>query len=201
MVSGKPPRHSKSKAEPVTIDLDAKDVKAISADVDAAKTDEKPGDKTPVATATPDVSETKPEAATTGKPAPVWDQPKKNPIEPEPNVGKTESVAAASKAESPEDKQKGPVSTAPVPPKADAKPMTGTAGFLQRIWRGHRCKTIDHDLIFRTGQFRTGEAIHITTGGTQTSGDLRPDRCGYRRRPCGARRRRQHAICRYPALR
>lgn len=78
MVSGKPPRHSKSKAEPVTIDLDAKDVKAISADVDAAKTDEKPGDKMPVATATPDVSETKPEAATTGNPAPVWDQPKKN---------------------------------------------------------------------------------------------------------------------------
>ncbi|MGA6115122.1 MULTISPECIES: COG4223 family protein [Agrobacterium] len=128
MVSGKPPRHSKSKAEPVTIDLDAKDVKAISADVDAAKTDEKPGDKTPAATATPGVSETKPEAATTGNSAPIWDQPKKTPIEPEPNVGKTESVAAASKAESPEDKQKGPVSTAPVPPKADAKPMTGTAG-------------------------------------------------------------------------
>lgn len=128
MVSGKPPRHSKSKAEPVTIDLDAKDVKAISADVDAAKTDEKPGDKTLAATATPDVSETKPEAATTGNPAPVWDQPKKTPIEPEPNVGKTESVAAASKTESLEDKQKGPISTAPVPPKVDATPMAGTAG-------------------------------------------------------------------------
>ena len=59
MVSGKPPRHSKSKAEPVTIDLDAKDVKAISADVDAAKTDEKPGDKTPEATAGPGVSAAK----------------------------------------------------------------------------------------------------------------------------------------------
>ncbi|MEW9524524.1 COG4223 family protein [Agrobacterium radiobacter] len=128
MVSGKPPRHSKSKAEPVTIDLDAKDVKAISADVDAAKTDEKPGDKTLAATATPDVSETKPEAATTGNPTPVWDQPKKTPIEPEPNVGKTESVAAASKTESLEDKQKGPISTAPVPPKVDATPMAGTAG-------------------------------------------------------------------------
>ncbi|SNB68598.1 MULTISPECIES: COG4223 family protein [unclassified Agrobacterium] len=128
MVSGKPPRHSKSKAEPVTIDLDAKDVKAISADVDAAKTDEKPGDKTPAAAAAPGVSETKPEAAATGNPAPVWDQPKKTPIEPEPNVGKTESVATAPKAESPEDKQKGPVSPSPVPPKADETPMMGASG-------------------------------------------------------------------------
>lgn len=127
MVSGKPPRHSKSKAEPVTIDLDAKDVKAISADEDAAKTDEKPGDKTPVATAEPGVSETKPEAAVTGNPAPIWDQPKKTPIEPEPNVGKAESIAPAPKADSPEDKQKEPVSPAPVPPKADTKPSTGTA--------------------------------------------------------------------------
>ncbi|MCZ7932705.1 COG4223 family protein [Agrobacterium leguminum] len=126
MVSGKPPRHSKSKAEPVTIDLDAKDVKAISADVDAAKTDEKPGDKTPVAAAQPGVSETKPEAAATGNPAPIWDQPKKPPIEPEPNVGKAESVATAPKAESPTDTQKEPVSPAPVPPKADTKPSTGT---------------------------------------------------------------------------
>ncbi|NTE43758.1 COG4223 family protein [Agrobacterium pusense] len=126
MVSGKPPRHSKSKAEPVTIDLDAKDVKAISADVDAAKTDEKPGDKTPVATAQPGVSDTKPEAAATGNPAPIWDQPKKTPIEPEPNVGKAESVATAPKAESAADRQKEPVSTAPVPPKADTKPSTGT---------------------------------------------------------------------------
>ncbi|MGV1957146.1 mitofilin family membrane protein [Agrobacterium sp. 22-214-1] len=126
MVSGKPPRHSKSKAEPVTIDLDAKDVKAISADVDAAKTDEKAGDKTPEATAEPGVSKTKPEAAATGNPAPIWDQPKKTPIEPEPNVGKAESVATAPKAESPTDTQKEPVSPAPVPPKADTKPSTGT---------------------------------------------------------------------------
>lgn len=131
MVSGKPPRHSKSKAEPVTIDLDAKDVKAISADVDAAKTDEKPGDKTREATAEPGVSETKPEAAATGNPAPIWDQPKKTPIEPEPNVGKPESVATAPKAESaadkqPADRQKDPVSPAPVSPKADTKPSTGT---------------------------------------------------------------------------
>ena len=133
MVSGKPPRHSKSKAEPVTIDLDAKDVKAISANVDAAKTDEKPGDKTPEATAEPGVSETKPEAAATGNPAPIWDQPKKTPIEPEPNVGKAESVATAPKAESaadkqPADRQKEPVSPAPVSPKADTKPSTGTIG-------------------------------------------------------------------------
>ncbi|CAN7393054.1 hypothetical protein EXN32_04385 [Agrobacterium tumefaciens] len=126
MVSGKPPRHSKSKAEPVTIDLDAKDVKAISADVDAAKTDEKPGDKTPEATAEPGVSETKPEAAATGNAAPIWDQPKKTPIEPEPNVGKAESVATAPKAESAADRQKDPVSPAPVSPKADTKPSTGT---------------------------------------------------------------------------
>ncbi|RKF33712.1 hypothetical protein BCY90_07700 [Agrobacterium deltaense] len=128
MVSGKPPRHSKSKAEPVTIDLDAKDVKAISADVDAAKTDEKPGNKTPAATAEPGVSETKPEAAATGNPAPIWDEPKKTPIEPEPNVGKAESVATAPKAESREDKQKEPVSPAPVSSKADTKPSTGTIG-------------------------------------------------------------------------
>ncbi|MFK0207447.1 mitofilin family membrane protein [Agrobacterium sp. NPDC090283] len=127
MVSGKPPRHSKSKAEPVTIDLDAKDVKAISADVDAAKTDEKPGDETPAATSASGVSGTKPEAATTGNPAPVWDQPKKTPIEPEPNVGKGEATTAGSKAEGPADRQKEPISSAPVPPKAEAKPTTGTA--------------------------------------------------------------------------
>ncbi|MQB11418.1 hypothetical protein DXT96_16370 [Agrobacterium sp. ICMP 6402] len=129
MVSGKPPRHSKSKAEPVTIDLDAKDVKAISADGDAARTDEEPGDKTPAATIEPSLPETKPEAAAaTGNPTPVWDQPKKTSIEPEPNVGKADSAAAGPKAESPGDKQKEPGSPAPVPPKVDAKPMTDTAG-------------------------------------------------------------------------
>ncbi|MBO9653890.1 MAG: COG4223 family protein [Agrobacterium tumefaciens] len=127
MVSGKPPRHSKSKAEPVTIDLDAKDVKAISADGDAARTDEKPGDKTPAATE-PGAAETKPAAAAAGNPAPVWDQPHKTPLEPEPNVGKTESATAGQKAESPPDKPKEPVSPAAVPPKADAGPATGAAG-------------------------------------------------------------------------
>ncbi|AAK88376.2 hypothetical protein EN41_02160 [Agrobacterium tumefaciens] len=125
MVSGKPPRHSKSKAEPVTIDLDAKDVKAISAEGDAARTDDKAGDQTPVAKAEPSVEETKPAAA---DPAPVWDQPKKSPLEPEPNVGKTDSSLGAPKAESPADKPKEPVSPAAVPPKADAKPATTAYG-------------------------------------------------------------------------
>ncbi|MFK3778930.1 COG4223 family protein [Agrobacterium sp. NPDC089420] len=129
MVSGKPPRHSKSKAEPVTIDLDAKDVKPISADVDAAKTDEKPGDKTPATTMEPGVSQKKPEAAATGNTAPIWDQPKKTPIEPEPNVGRVDPKAAGPTAESTGDKGKEPASPAPVPPKADAKPTTaGAAG-------------------------------------------------------------------------
>ncbi|MDA5634491.1 MULTISPECIES: COG4223 family protein [Rhizobium/Agrobacterium group] len=128
MVSGKPPRHSKSKAEPVTIDLDAKDVKAISAEGDAARMDEKPDDKTPASPVEPGAPETKPEAAATGNPAPVWDQPAKTPIEPEPNVGKAESAAAEPKAESSGDKQKEPVLQAAVPPKVEAKPTTGTAG-------------------------------------------------------------------------
>ncbi|TRA98764.1 MULTISPECIES: COG4223 family protein [Rhizobium/Agrobacterium group] len=128
MVSGKPPRHSKSKAEPVTIDLDAKDVKAISAEGDAARMDEKPDDKTPASPVEPGAPETKPESAATGNPAPIWDQPKKTAIEPEPNVGKAGSAAAEPKAESSEDKQKEPVSQAAVPPKADLKPTADAAG-------------------------------------------------------------------------
>ncbi|MCZ7481578.1 COG4223 family protein [Rhizobium rhizogenes] len=128
MVSGKPPRHSKSKAEPVTIDLDAKDVKAISAEGDAARMDEKPDDKTPASPVEPGAPETKPEAAATGNPAPIWDQPKKTAIEPEPNVGKAGSIAAEPKAESSGDKQKEPVSQAAVPPKADVKPTADAAG-------------------------------------------------------------------------
>ncbi|AYM58344.1 COG4223 family protein [Agrobacterium fabrum] len=127
MVSGKPPRHSKSKAEPVTIDLDAKDVKAISAEGDAARTDDKAGDQTPVATAEPGVEERKP-AAAAGNPPPVWDQPHKTPLEPEPNVGKTEVEPSAPKADGPADKPKEPVSPAAVPPKVDAKPATSAYG-------------------------------------------------------------------------
>lgn len=128
MVSGKPPRHSKSKAEPVTIDLDAKDVKAISAEGDAARTGEKPDDKTPSSPVEPGAPETKPEAAAAGNPAPIWDQPGKTPIEPEPNVGRADSAAAESKAESQGDKQKEPVSQAAVPPKTETKPTTGAVG-------------------------------------------------------------------------
>lgn len=126
MVSGKPPRHSKSKAEPVTIDLDAKDVKAISADVDAAKTDDRTSEK---ATAgEPGVSKQKPAATAAANPAPVWDQPHKTPIEPEPNVHKAEAAAERPQGEKPVDKQTEAVSTPPVPPKTDAKPTTGTIG-------------------------------------------------------------------------
>ncbi|WP_312361364.1 COG4223 family protein [Agrobacterium sp.] len=128
MVSGKPPRHSKSKAEPVTIDLDAKDVKAISADGDAARMDKKPDDKTPSSPVEPGAPATKPEAAATGNPAPIWDQPGKTSIEPEPNVGKADPAAAEPKAETPGDKQKEPVSQAAAPPKADVKPTADAAG-------------------------------------------------------------------------
>lgn len=128
MVSGKPPRHSKSKAEPVTIDLDAKDVKAISADGDAASTDKKPDDKATETTIASSAQETKPEATVAGNPAPVWDQAKKTPIEPEPNVSKTDSAAAGQKAENTGYNRKEPVSQAPAPLKADADPTTDTAG-------------------------------------------------------------------------
>lgn len=117
MVSGKPPRHSKSNAEPVTIDLDAKDVKAISADVDAAKTDDKTGETTPAA-AQPNVPP-KPEAAETSSPAPVWEQTHKTPMEPAPNVHKAEPATGKPQVEKPADKQ--PETTSP---KAEAKPVT-----------------------------------------------------------------------------
>lgn len=128
MVSGKPPRHSKSKAEPVTIDLDAKDVKAISADVDAVKTDDKTGETTPAVTTEPATPGHKPTAAETANPAPVWDQPHKTPIEPEPNVHKVEPAADRPQVERPADKQTEAASSTPVPPKTDAKPSTGTTG-------------------------------------------------------------------------
>ncbi|CVI19184.1 conserved hypothetical protein [Agrobacterium fabacearum CFBP 5771] len=117
MVSGKPPRHSKSNAEPVTIDLDAKDVKAISADVDAAKTDDKTGETTPAA-AQPNVPP-KPEAAETSSPAPVWEQTHKTPMEPAPNVHKAEPATGKPQVEKPADKQPETAS-----PKPEAKPVT-----------------------------------------------------------------------------
>jgi hypothetical protein len=126
MVSEKPPRHSKSKAEPVTIDLDAKDVKAISADMDAAKTDDKTGETTPSAAAQPNVPH-KPVAAETASPAPVWDQPHKTPIEPEPNVHKTEPATGKPQVEKSADKQPEAASPVPASPKAEAKPVTNAA--------------------------------------------------------------------------
>ena len=128
MVSGKPPRHSKSKAEPVTIDLDAKDVKAISADGDAEKADEKPEEGTPAATTGASASESKPDTAATASTAPLWDQTKKTSIEPEPNVGKPAPAAAAEqKADTASEKRKEPLSSASTAPKIDAKPEATSA--------------------------------------------------------------------------
>lgn len=131
MVSGKPPRHSKSKAEPVTIDLDAKDVKAISADGDAEKADEKPEEGTPAATTGASASESKPDTAdtaTTASTAPLWEQTKKTSIEPEPNVGKPAPAAAAEqKADAASEKRKEPLSSATTAPKIDAKPEATSA--------------------------------------------------------------------------
>ncbi|MGQ8632792.1 COG4223 family protein [Agrobacterium sp. DKPNP3] len=130
MVSGKPPRHSKSKAEPVTIDLDAKDVKAISADGDAEKADEKPEEGTPAATTGASASESKPDTAdtaATASTAPLWET-KKTSIEPEPNVAKPAPAAAAEqKADSASEKRKEPLSSASTAPKIDAKPEATSA--------------------------------------------------------------------------
>ncbi|KQO73753.1 COG4223 family protein [Rhizobium sp. Leaf262] len=91
MVSGKPPRHSKSNAEPVTIDLDAKDVKEIGKEKDAAAADNA-GKPEPDKEAVPAQSA----AIDTPKesPKPIWDQEVKKPIEPEPNIHKTDDVKA-----------------------------------------------------------------------------------------------------------
>ena len=92
MVSGKPPRHSKSTAEPVTIDLDAKDVKEIGKDADtavgstAAKTD---------TVETPIPAQSAPATAPDENPKPIWDQQVKKPIEPEPNIHKADDAKPA----------------------------------------------------------------------------------------------------------
>ena len=123
MVSGKPPRHSKSKTEPVTIDLDAKDVTDVSAtkpstpaDMTAtsassdAKPVTEPGTPEPVKPATGVADSVKAE-----NPKPIWDQPTKSPIEPEPNVGKPQDAFG---------KDEGPATTDATvkqePPKAAA---------------------------------------------------------------------------------
>lgn len=214
MVSGKPPRHSKSKAEPVTIDLDAKDVKAISADVDAAKTDDRTSEK--ATTGEPGVSEQKPAATAAANPAPVWDQPHKTPIEPEPNVHKAEAAAERPQGRSPWTSRQKPFRR----PlfrlnrcEAHDRYHRGKRLFLRRN-RRKACdfcfhiiglcrirkrdcqrKTLDQHPIVGTGQ-----ALHAAATRTQTGRNLRPHRGRYRWWPRGARRCRQHAICRHPAV-
>lgn len=83
MVTGKPPRHSKPKTEPVTIDLEAKDVKAIET------TDQVPlnGEKSTATNPTETSASAKTDSVVKDEnPRPVWDQPPKAPIEPTPNV-------------------------------------------------------------------------------------------------------------------
>ncbi|MES5046237.1 COG4223 family protein [Rhizobium nepotum] len=167
MVSEKPPRHSKSKAEPVTIDLDAKDVKAISADLDTAKTDEKSGDKTSPAAAEPSVPEHKPAAAETANPAPVWDQPRKTPIEPEPNVHKAEPAAGKPQVE----KQTDAVSPTSVPPKTDAKPPTGTTETSAASAAGAKPFASTSSTSFASGSTAAGAR---SSTGSSSSGPAKP---------------------------
>ncbi|MBB3946347.1 hypothetical protein GGQ73_002300 [Rhizobium skierniewicense] len=91
MVSGKPPRHSKSTTEPVTIDLDSKDVKDIGKDKDAGAIEAKPA-KEPEA-AVPS-EKTSAFGAESSDPKPIWDNQVKKPIEPEPNIHKAGDVKA-----------------------------------------------------------------------------------------------------------
>ncbi len=131
MVSGKPPRHSKSKTEPVTIDLDAKDVTDVSATKPSTPADttatSAPSDAKPVT----EPGTLEPVRPTTGaadsakaeNPKPIWDQPTKPPIEPEPNVGKQQDAS---------DKDDGPAKTDATvkqePPKAaSAAASTGAS--------------------------------------------------------------------------
>lgn len=118
MVTGKPPRHSKSTAEPVTIDLDAKDVKDIGKEKDTASLE------APVTTGS-EADKTPPEPATVGSetqaPKPVWDDPAKKPIEPEPNLPKTSDApkSGETKAEPPAKESIEKKSTVP--------PLTGAS--------------------------------------------------------------------------
>jgi hypothetical protein len=91
MVSGKPPRHSKSTTEPVTIDLDAKDVKDIGKDKDTGPVEAKPATG-PEAVAPSE--KTSAFGAEKSDPKPIWDNQVRKPIEPEPNLHKAEDVKA-----------------------------------------------------------------------------------------------------------
>jgi len=129
MVSGKPPRHSKSKTEPVTIDLDAKDVTDVSATKSSTPADttatSAPIDAKPVTEpSTPEPVTPATSAADSVKaenPKPIWDQPTKSPIEPEPNVGKPQDASG---------KDEGPAKTDATlkqePPKATAAAASTT---------------------------------------------------------------------------
>lgn len=127
MVSGKPPRHSKSSAEPVTIDLDAKDVKDIGKEKDAVPADVK-GKTEPAKDAAP--AQSAPADSGKDSPKPIWDEPVKKPIEPQPNINTPESVKAepSARPEQPKSTSVPPASagpakgndTKPNAPKADA---------------------------------------------------------------------------------
>lgn len=118
MVTGKPPRHSKSTAEPVTIDLDAKDVKDIGKEKDTASL-EAP------ATTGSEADKTPPEPATAGPetqaPKPVWDDAAKKPIEPEPNLPK------ASDAPKSDETKAEQAAKEPTEKKSTVPPVTGAS--------------------------------------------------------------------------
>ncbi|MCI9867876.1 COG4223 family protein [Rhizobium skierniewicense] len=118
MVTGKPPRHSKSTAEPVTIDLDAKDVKDIGKEKDTASLE------APVTTGS-EADKTPPEPATAGSetqaPKPVWDDAAKKPIEPEPNLPK------ASDAPKSDETKAEQAAKEPTEKKSTVPPVTGAS--------------------------------------------------------------------------
>lgn len=137
MVSGKPPRHSRTKAEPVTIDLDAKDVKTLGPSETEPSTAEP---KTDEAAVTAD--QTSPETTASTSTA-------STPIEPQPNVDlgnepKTEKNSfeeqlstVSEKPESAENDVKEPqqsqekVFSAPPPHQPTATPAKqGNSGFI-----------------------------------------------------------------------
>jgi len=129
MVSGKPPRHSKSKTEPVTIDLDAKDVTDVSATKPSTPADTTATSASSDAKPVTEPSTTEPVKPATGaadsakaeNPKPIWDQPTKSPIEPEPNVGKQQD--ASGKDEVP---AKTDTTVKQEPPKATAAAASAT---------------------------------------------------------------------------
>jgi len=124
MVSGKPPRHSKSNAEPVTIDLDAKDVKEIGKEKDAAAdnaaTPEPDKDVAPAQSAVVDTPKENPK--------PIWDQEVKKPIEPEPNIHKTDDVKAQ-----PAGAQEPPKTSSVPPFKAETPKPSQTASSSPKV--------------------------------------------------------------------